>query len=94
MDNSASSSTEITVTVVDVLCKVGNQNIIYIGELVNYYLNKSAELDAILLRYPMRRKLDDDNAENPYYSIPSDYLYIPYKDVANLNINYFNLDQP
>lgn len=87
------TSREITVIGIDILCRVGNENILYIGELANYYLNSTGDLDALLIRYPMRRKfLDDKQEPDTYYNIPSDYLYIPYRDIVNLNINYFELD--
>ncbi len=93
IERGGTTSREITVIGIDILCKVGNDNILYIGELANYYLNSTGDLDALLVRYPMRRKFLDDKLEtDPYYNIPSDYLYIPYRDIVNLNINYFELD--
>jgi hypothetical protein len=104
MDDSSQSSKDVTVIGLDILCKVGNENIIYIGELVNYYLTNTGDLDAVLIRYPYRRKLSEDKSpavppsdssessdNSSYYEIPSDYLYIPYRDVVNLNINYYDL---
>jgi hypothetical protein len=93
-------SGEITVVGIDILCKVGNENVLYIGELANYYLNSTGDLDAVLIKYPFRRRFLEDNLEeekdpeekSKYYQIPSDYLYIPYRDVVNLNINYFELE--
>lgn len=90
-DNSKDSSGDIDLTLVDVLCKVGNENILYMGELVNYYLTKNGDLDSILLRYPMRRKLSEDNQEDPYYQIPSNFLYIPDRDILNINLRYLQL---
>jgi hypothetical protein len=91
-------SDRITVIALDILCKVGNENIIYMGQLAKYYLTSNGDLDAVLIRYPIRRKLEDDDKlddgardETVYYEIPSDYLYVPYRDVINLNINYFDL---
>ena len=95
IENGEKTSREITVIGVDILCKVGGENILYIGELANYYLNSTGDLDALLIRYPIRRKfLDDDLGEGSYYNIPSDYLYVPYRDIVNLNINYFELNTP
>jgi hypothetical protein len=94
MDDSPSSSMDVTIIGIDLLCKVGNEVIIYTGQLVNYYLNNSGDLDAVIIKYPFRRKFVDDNApdkQEAYYEIPSDFMYIPYRDVVNVNINYFNL---
>lgn len=76
---------------VDALCSVGGKNIIYIGELVRFYLSKDGGLESILLRYPIRRYLEDDGQSNKYYDIPSNYLHIPYKDILNLNIKYISI---
>jgi hypothetical protein len=82
-------SNKIELIGVDILCKVGNANVIYIGLLANNYLNNSGDLDAITLLYPSRRNFEDDNKKE-YYDIPSDILYIPSKDIININVRYFN----
>jgi len=93
MDNYRFGSRDITITGVDVLCNVGSEPIIYVGQLVSYYLNKEGDLDAVLIRYPLRRKLsDDESTPEDYYSIPGDFLYIPNKDIINLNVRYFRVE--
>lgn len=91
---------------IDVLCNVGGSQIIYIGFLNNYYLSGNGDLDGITLKYPVRRPLkpdlakqsyDTSNNESPtngseYYNIPSDILYIPNKDIININIRYFSVE--
>lgn len=77
---------------VDVLCRVGNQSVIYIGEMFDYYTDEEGNLEAIHLRYPFRRDFEDDgDDEGKYYEIPSRFLIIPMKDIININIRYFNL---
>jgi len=101
IENSGHGSENISLTGLDLLCRVGNENIIYVGSLASYYLTRSGDLDAILIRYPFRRKLENDKPDDTgnaagdnarYYQIPSDYLYIPAKDIINLNIRYYDLE--
>ncbi|MDX1936449.1 MAG: hypothetical protein SFU21_05015 [Flavihumibacter sp.] len=96
-------SSNIGIVGIDVLCNVGGNQIIYIGFLNNYYLSGNGDLDAITLKYPVRRPLivnsmqqqsetqQVDN-ESIYYTIPSDILYIPNKDIVNINIRYFSVE--
>jgi hypothetical protein len=85
---------QINIKIVDVLCEVGNKQVIYIGELFDYHLDNDGGLDSIHLRYPMRRDLNDDHNPEPdrYYKIPSRFIIIPYKTIININIRYFNLE--
>jgi hypothetical protein len=49
----------------------------------------AAVLEAIHLKYPVRRYLDDDGSKK-YYEIPSRYLVIPNNDIININLKYIN----
>jgi len=94
MDEYRGGSKDISLIGIDALCNVGGESIIYMGELVNYYLSGDGSLDALLLRYPGKRKLSDDANEghrDEYYEIPSDYLYLPYKEIININVRYFKV---
>lgn len=85
---------DINEKIVNVLCKVNGKNILYTGTLFNYYINNTGDLEAIHLKYPIRRMLDDDNVtgdSEKYYVIESRYLVIPNNDIINLNFRYFNL---
>ena len=86
---------EISVKIVDILCDLSGEHYIYIGELFDYYLDDKGELKEIHLRYPMRRKLQDDDSskEDRYYEIPSRFIIIPYKNIININIRYFNFTE-
>lgn len=85
---------DIDEKIVNVLCKVNGKNILYTGTLFNYYINSNGDLEAIHLKYPIRRMLDSDNEidySKKYYEIESRYLVIPDNDIININFRYFNL---
>lgn len=85
---------DIYYKIVDVLCKVNGETVIYIGEMFDYYLDNDGNLEAIHLRYPVRRYLKDDNKEaNRYYDIASRFLIIPMSDIININVRYFNTEK-
>ena len=85
---------DISCITVDVLCKVNGKSILYIGEIFDYYIDAKGNLEAIHLRYPVRRALDQDHeVENKYYEIPSKFLVIPASDIININIRYFYTEE-
>lgn len=82
---------EITDKIINVLCKVNGRNILYTGEYFNYYIDSNGDLEAIHLKYPIRRYLEKDNGSiNDYYQIESRYLVIPNSDIININFRYFS----
>ncbi len=85
---------EITDKIINVLCKVNDQTILYSGEHFNYYINSKGDLDAIHLKYPIRRHFKDDKIEEKdYYKIESRYLVIPNSDIININFRYLNTQE-
>jgi hypothetical protein len=87
------SYADINFKVVDVLCQIGNEPHIYIGELFDWYSDDLGNLDSIHLRNPYRRKMSSDS-EDPkkrYYKIPTRFLIIPYKSIININARYFHV---
>lgn len=85
---------EITNKIINVLCKANGKNILYTGEYFNYYIDSKGDLEAIHLKNPIRRYLDDDNSiKDPYYVIPSRYLVIPNSDILNINFRYFKVEE-
>lgn len=80
---------DISFKIVNVLCKVNGKSVLYTGEYFNYYIDSKGDLEAIHLKYPVRRYLDDDKAKT-YYQIPSRYLVIPSNDIININLKYIN----
>lgn len=76
---------------IDILCEIGGNEIIYIGELMYYYIDANGELDSILLRYPFRKNLKDRRGK--YYEIPCRYLIILTKTILNINVRYFNIEK-
>ncbi|MFN8437411.1 MAG: hypothetical protein U0V72_07170 [Cytophagales bacterium] len=85
---------EITDKIINILCKVNGENILYSGEYFNYYIDSKGDLEAVHLRNPIRRYLKNDNStEQDYYIIPSRYLVIPNSDIININFRYFSLEE-
>jgi hypothetical protein len=85
---------EITDKIINILCKVNGKSVLYIGEYFNYYIDSKGDLEAVHLRNPIRRYLDNDNSTDmDYYVIPSRYLVIPNSDIININFRYFSLEE-
>ena len=82
---------EVSFKMVNVLTSIGNQQMIYIGELIHFTLSDEGGLDNIVLKDAKRRLLQDDLQEKRYYEIPGRYITIPYKTIININIRYFYL---
>lgn len=82
---------EITEKYVNVLCKVNDKTILYSGEFFNYYVDSKGDLEAIHLKLPERRYLEnDEESKKEYYKIPSKYLVIPNSDIVNINFKYIS----
>jgi hypothetical protein len=89
------SSDEVDIILVDILTMIGNEPVLYMGELSDYYLNDKGELDGITLKFPIRKKMDTTNttpAIGNYYQIPSRVFYISCKDILNINLRYFKAE--
>ncbi len=84
-----SEEQDIDFIFVDVLVNTSSGQYIYVGILVNYFLSENGGLESIHIIQPSRRKLEEEK----YYDIPSDILVIPYKEISNINIRYFSLDE-
>lgn len=64
---------------------------LYTGEYFNYYIDKDGNLEAVHLKYPIRRYLaNDEVGKKEYYKIESRYLVIPNSDIININFRYFS----
>lgn len=102
-------SNNIILIQVDVLVNSTEGNLIYSGQLEDYFLTKENSLDRIYLTNVYRRKLKDDlqtDVPNPgfmardtderYYRMPGYLIVIPYDRIINLNITYYidELEQP
>jgi heme/copper-type cytochrome/quinol oxidase subunit 2 len=81
---------EISTKIINVLCKVNGKTVLYTGEYFNYYIDSKGDLEAVHLKYPIRRYFEHDEQRN-YYSISSRYLVIPNSDIININFRYLNL---
>lgn len=88
---------QVNRTYIDLLCQIGSEQYIYIGEFFDYYYDEKGDLDSIHLRIPIRRKLELNTDGifqqiSEYYDIPSRFIIIPYKTILNINVRYFHLD--
>lgn len=82
---------EITDKIINILCRVNGRTVLYTGEYFNYYIDSKGDLEAVHLKYPIRRYFEKDNADDKdYYMIPSRYLVIPNSDIININFRYIN----
>ena len=69
---------------------------LYYGILEDFYLDKSGQLDRIVISDAFRRKLEDDDPYNSeqkpeksrFYQIKGDRLVLKYSTLINLNIEY------
>lgn len=78
---------------VDILMNVGGEAIIYSGKFEDYYLSKTdSGLDRIVIKYPSKKKFSIEN-DNGLQDIPGDFLTIPYKNILNLNISYYEIGE-
>lgn len=87
---------DITDKTINVLCKVNGKTILYSGKFFDYYININGDLEAVHLKFPIRRLLDDDKVENyneKYYAIESRYLVIPNNEILNINFRYFKVQE-
>jgi hypothetical protein len=85
---------EITDKIINVLCRVNDKTVLYTGEYFNYYIDKNGDLEAVHLKYPIRRYLENDNSTpQDYYEIESRYLVIPNSDIININFRYLNREE-
>lgn len=76
---------------IDVLCNIGNENILYSGKFEDYYLANHGGLDRILIKFPAKKEFSS-NSEGEFIEIPSDYLIIPYSNITNINISYIEIE--
>ncbi|WP_240223200.1 hypothetical protein [Rheinheimera hassiensis] len=78
-------------------CKDGT--VFYYGYLQDFYLNKSGQLDRLVLSDVYRRKIESDETEDHtsnnarFYKIKGDRLVIKYEHILNLNIEYLYIEE-
>lgn len=90
---------EISKKTITVLCKVNGKSILYTGEYFDYFIDNCGNLEAVHMKYPIRRYIENDNidtscqCQNSYYTIPSRFIIIPSSEIININFRYFNLQE-
>lgn len=91
-NNKFESSKNITIRYVDVLVQVGSYSLIYSGILHNFMLSVEGNgVDCIKLRNVKRKKISLDGQSSDFKKIPGEYLLLPFSEVKNINITYYNL---
>ncbi|OQD44104.1 hypothetical protein BUL40_00685 [Croceivirga radicis] len=88
---------DISFQIVDVLCSIEGRRVIYMGEMFDYYIDGNGDLEAIHIRYPVRKEFDKNSVLNGtdtrQKEISSRFLIIPMKNIININIRYINLEE-
>lgn len=77
------SSNKIGVINIDVLTNSGSTEILYMGNLIDFKLKRDS-VDYIVLSNP-RKKI----GTNPATTIKSNFFIIPYIEILNMNLRYF-----
>lgn len=83
------TSSNVKQRVVDVLTKVGDNYTLYRGNLIDFQLNSSNSVDYVVLSSPSKRLITDKF----FRDINSNYFIIPYTEVLNINIRYFEVGE-
>lgn len=96
------NSADIEWAIVSVVVETKEGAYIIRGVLEAYFLSKDG-LDRIYLSAVYRRKLGDDleakkksgnlDEDDRYYSMPGEFFVIPYKEIKNINVDYFRLEK-
>jgi hypothetical protein len=96
------SSSDIEWAIVSVVVETKEGAYIIRGVLEDYFLSKDG-LDRIYLSTVYRRKLGVDleakkktenlDEDDRYYSMPGEFFVIPYKEIKNINVDYFRLQK-
>lgn len=96
------SSSDIEWAIISVVIETKEGSYIIRGVLEDYFLSKDG-LDRIYLSTVYRRKLGEDleakkktenlDEDDRYYSMPGEFFVIPYKEIKNINVDYFRLQK-
>jgi hypothetical protein len=96
---------DIDCTFIDVLTSTNEGTVLYTGLLTEYILSKEGGIDRIYLTNTKRRFFKNDlvddgdeprNAEDlpnddRYYYMPGNLFIIPYSQIININVTYYNV---
>ena len=91
-NNKFETSKNISIRYIDALVQIGNHTFIYSGILHNFMLSKqNTGVDFIKLRNVKRKNVSIDGEEQPFKNIPGEYLLLPFSEIKNINITYYDL---
>ena len=72
---------------------IWSDSIIYSGILEDYFLSRSSGgLERLIIKYPFKKAFTTEGSSE-FREIPGDYLSIPYNQVININIQYYELSE-
>jgi hypothetical protein len=90
-NNRFENSKNISIRYVDVLVQVGTYSLIYSGILHSFMLSKyNTGVDYIKLRSVKRKKISVEGQQK-FKKIPGEYLLLPFNEIKNINITYYDL---
>jgi len=90
------ASDEASTTMLSCLVESSAGTFLYVGPVYSFYFDKSGELELIVLRGAMRRKIDADvelsasseERAKKYYFINADYIYLKYSEIKNISLRF------
>jgi hypothetical protein len=84
---------DIKLRYLNILVSTEEGEIIYTGLLAHYFLSKDGGLESIYLSKAKRRYLKDEGeSRKSYYEMPGEFLFIPFENILNINITYYNFE--
>jgi hypothetical protein len=83
---------DIDFTFIDALVDTDEGTIIYKGVLEDYILSKDGGMDRIVLTDVKRRFFKDDGKEERNYTLPGQFLVIPFSKILNIHLTYYNVE--
>jgi hypothetical protein len=83
---------------VSAIVDVAGEAVLYVGILVEFFVNSEGQLDRLVLREVMRRPIAEDktadgggNNSTRFYRVDGDYFVLRYSETITLNVQYLKL---
>ena len=88
---------------IDALVETADGTILYSGIIQDYLLSKQGGLELLYLTQVTRRyfknynlNIDQEDStkirNDDYYYIPGDFVVLPFKEIKNINISYYSIE--
>ncbi len=88
--NVIGESSDINMTLADILIKGNKEYYLYRGFLWDYYLSENGGLSCICLRQTQRTIFDNDSSKYEFKKIEGEYYIIQAVDIISFNLRYFH----